>query len=70
MHVSVITEITGDVTEDGEPRPPWLYCSQTMIALLWFTTPIHAKDLKYQSVDHFYKLYSIHIRDYVQSGNL
>lgn len=56
--------------EHGEPQPPWLYSSQTKIALLWLTTHIHAKDSKYQPMDHFYKLYSIHIRDYAQSGNL
>lgn len=68
--VCVITEITGDVMEHEEPQPPWPYSSQTKIALLWLTTRIHARDSKYQPADHFYKLYSIHIRDYVQSGNL
>lgn len=53
-----------------ERQPPWLYCSQTMIALLWFTTHIHAKDLKYPLVDHFYKFYPNHIFDGVQSRNL
>lgn len=66
----VVTEITGDVMEHGEPQPHWLYSSETKIALLWLTTHIHASNSKYQPVDHFYKLYSIHIRDNGQSGTL
>lgn len=66
----VVAEITGDVMEHGEPQPHWLYSSQTKIALLWFTAHIHASDSKYQPVNRFYKLYSIHIRVYVQSGTL
>lgn len=66
----VVTEITGDVMEHGEPQPHWLYSSETKIALLWLTAHIHASNSKYQPVDHFYKLYSIHIRDNGQSGTL
>lgn len=57
--------------EHSEPQPSfWIFSSQTKIALLWVTTHIHAKDSKYQAVDLFYKIYSIHIRNHVQSRTL
>lgn len=64
LFLYVITKITGSIMEHREPQSPWgFFSSQTKIALLWVTTDIRAKHWKYQRVDHFYKLCSIHVRD-------